>query len=66
MVDVDASGARPGLTALLEHLSTGLRTLSDALSTTYLSNVSPSVAPSRHVIPDGRRSPSVEPGGGEP
>lgn len=53
VVEVDASGERPGLTALRERLSTGLRALSDALSTTYLSNVSPGVTPSRYTVPYG-------------
>ncbi len=53
VVLVDPAGARPGLTALLDHLSAGLRTLSDGLSATYLSNVSASVAPSRHPFPYG-------------
>jgi uncharacterized alpha-E superfamily protein len=55
IVEVDASGARAGLAALLDRLSTELRALSDALSTTYLNNLTPGVAPSRHLGPEAAR-----------
>jgi uncharacterized circularly permuted ATP-grasp superfamily protein/uncharacterized alpha-E superfamily protein len=66
IVEVDASGARAGLAGLLDRVSTGLRTLSDALSTTYLNNLTPSVAPPRHFGPDsarGSQPPPVYDGG---
>ena len=63
IVELDASGARSGLAALLDRLSTQLRALSDALSTTYLNNLTPGVAPSRHLGPGVSRPSDPPPPG---